>query len=442
MYNHTSQSRFGTLGHEIEAKLSSFGDYLLRSRITDNRRAPYFVGWVRQFLSRSPSPHSRTAADALSGYLSELEEQQRERWQIDQARNAVQAWLGWNQLSPEEKRPRPLDLQVSEEGKVGVHDLLKATEDLLHLRHYARTTERSYMDWTRRFLRYAAETERIEADHVVLTQTLFRDFASHLASCRRVSAGTQNQAFNALIFVYREVAGQDVGELPSMIRAKRGKRLPTVLSVDEVRSLLRELDGTPGLMAELIYGTGLRLIECCKLRVKDIDFGLNQTVVRGGKGDKDRITLLPDRLKPLLKKHLERVRELYERDRASGVAGVALPNALDRKYPDAGTDWGWFWMFPSTRLAIDPESNVVRRWHTTGSALQKAVREATKRAGITKRVGVHTLRHCFATHMLISGVDIREIQEYLGHAQVETTMIYTHVAKTMRAPAKSPLDAL
>ena len=238
------------------------------------------------------------------------------------------------------------------------------------------------------------------------------------------------------------VLGLEVGVLENTVRAKRGEHLPTVLSVEEVRRLFAQMSGTPRLMAELIYGGGLRVSECCNLRVKDLDFGMNQLHVRAGKGFKDRTTLLPDRLKPQLEKHLQRVRELYDQDRREGMEGVAMPDALDRKLPNACKEWAWFWAFPGRTLAVDPETHVVRRWHATDSAIQKMIAEAARKAGIPKRVTPHCLRHSFATQMLVNGVDIREVQELLGHSNVETTMIYLHVARGLRAPPRSPLDQL
>jgi integron integrase len=289
---------------------------------------------------------------------------------------------------------------------------------------------------------YLKETNRAVNDRPVISREGLTDFLSHLATARNVSASTQNQAFGALLFLFREVLGNELGDMERTVRARRGQRLPTVLASEEVRRLLEQLTGTTQLMAELTYGGGLRLMECCRLRVKDIDVGTNQIYVRSGKGDKDRTTLLPDRLKPSLQAHLERVRALYDQDRQAGVAGVALPDALERKLPNAGTDWAWFWVFPSKSLALDPRTQVVRRWHVTDSWLQRAVSQAARKANIPKRVTVHTLRHSFATHLLVNGVDIRQVQELLGHAHVETTMIYTHVARGLRAPPRSPLDAL
>ena len=246
----------------------------------------------------------------------------------------------------------------------------------------------------------------------------------------------------ALLFLCREVLGVSVDDLALTPKAKRGLHLPVVLSVPETAALLDCLHGIPRLMARLIYGGGLRVSECCELRVKDLDFEQGLVFVRSGKGDKDRSTLLAEAGSEELHAHLRSAETLHRSDRVSGLAGVWLPHALDRKYPSSGQELGWFWVFPSHTLSTDPRAGVVRRHHISDSVIQKAVKAAATRAKIHKPVSVHTLRHSFATHLLLGGVDIRQIQEYLGHANVETTMIYTHVVKELRSPARSPLDAL
>ena len=256
-----------------------------------------------------------------------------------------------------------------------------------------------------------------------------------------VSASTQNQALGAILFLCREVLGIESAHLALATRAKRGSRLPVVLSVPETASLLGALRGTTWLMAALIYGGGLRVSECCELRVKDIDFDQGLLFVRGGKGNKDRPTLLAEAGRTELRAQLQRAAAIHESDRRSGLAGVWLPDALERKYPNAGRELGWFWVFPSQTLSTDPRAGVVRRHHISDSVVQKAVKAASRATKIHKAVSVHTLRHCFATHLLLNGVDIRQIQEYLGHAN-ETTMIYTHVVRELRSPPRSPLDIL
>jgi integron integrase len=269
-----------------------------------------------------------------------------------------------------------------------------------------------------------------------------RDYATHLAVRQRVSASTQNQAVSAILFLCRDVLGVEVEGLALAARARRGTHLPVVLSMPETAALLGALRGRARLMAALIYGGGLRVSECRELRVKDLDFDQGLIIVRGGKGAKDRATLLAQAGREELRAHLRDVEARHRADRASGLAGVWMPEALERKYPNAGRELGWFWVFPSDTLSTDPRAGIVRRHHVSDSVVQKAVKAAATRAGIHKPVSVHTLRHSFATHLLLNGVDIRQIQEYLGHAHVETTMIYTHVVKDLRNPARSPLDLL
>jgi integron integrase len=267
-------------------------------------------------------------------------------------------------------------------------------------------------------------------------------FLSHLATRGRVSASTQNQAFNALLFLHRHVLEAELGDMSPTLRARRGRKLPVVLSVDEVRAVLSQLTGNHRLMIELIYGGGLRLNELVKLRVKDIDFDSETITVRSGKGDKDRATLLPQRLHADLRAHLETVRALHERDLAAGAGEAPLPGALRRKYPNAGREWGWQFVFPSAKLAVDTESRAVCRWHVSEATVQKAMKAAVRKAKLAKPASVHTLRHSFATHLLLQGVDIRRIQQLLGHKSVETTMIYTHVLASIAPAVRSPLDEL
>jgi integron integrase len=267
-------------------------------------------------------------------------------------------------------------------------------------------------------------------------------FLSSLATDSHVSASTQNQALNALIFLYREILKKDIGYVNGVVRAKRPHRLPVVLTRQEVRSILGSLEGSDWIMAMLLYGAGLRLMECLRLRVKDIDFASNQIVVRAGKGDKDRHTMLPAAVKEPLAKHLDLIRRLHQRDLERDLGRVALPNALERKYPNAGKEWGWQWVFPATSHYADRITGEKRRHHLHESVLQKAVKEAVRRAGIFKPASPHTLRHSFATHLLEDGYDIRTVQELLGHRDVSTTMIYTHVLNRGGKGVFSPADRL
>ena len=267
-----------------------------------------------------------------------------------------------------------------------------------------------------------------------------KDFLSSFAVERNVAPSTQNQAFNALLFLFRYVLDKDLNDIEGSVRASKKRRLPVVLTQQEVFRLFDHLNGICLLMSRLIYGGGLRLKECLRLRVKDIDFERDCVIVRSGKGDKDRETVLPESLKNDLRQHLEKVRDLYESDRAQNVAGVSLPGALARKYPHAVKEWAWQWLFPSKTLSVDPRARQIRRHHIHPSYLQKQIKAAAVAAGFSKNVTVHVLRHSFATHVLEKGYDIRSIQELLGHVNVQTTMIYTHVARKNKLGVKSPLD--
>jgi integron integrase len=267
-------------------------------------------------------------------------------------------------------------------------------------------------------------------------------FLTHLAIDLKVSASTQNQAFNALLFLYRQVLGKELAENINAKRAKRPRRLPTVMSKDEVKRILRAMSGTHQLMAKLFYGSGLRLMECVRLRVKDIDFEINQIVVRDAKGMKDRVTLLPETVKQPVKDHLAFVKTVHEKDMSQGHGGVFMPGALARKYPNASRQWGWQYVFPADRLSPDPRTDALRRHHIHETSVQKAVKRAAKLAGIGKPVSCHTFRHSFATHLLEDGYDIRTVQELLGHKDVRTTMIYTHVIGKGGMGVKSPFDTL
>jgi integron integrase len=303
------------------------------------------------------------------------------------------------------------------------------------LRHYSLRTEQTYQEWVERFLRFHGDAEPLS-----LGEAEVREFLEYLAVARNVSASTQNQAFSALLFLYGMVYERPLNDLRDVLRARRAGRLPVVLSREEVQRVLNAMEGTLGLIARLLYGTGMRLMEGLRLRVKDVDFERGTITIREGKGDKDRMVMLPETLKGGLITHLDRVRILWESDRALEIPGVWMPDALDRKYPEAGKEWAWMWVFPSRRLSLDPRSGVERRHHAHETGVQRAVKEAARLARIPKPVGCHTLRHSFATHLLERGTDIRSVQELLGHQSVETTQIYTHVMSRPGMGVVSPLD--
>lgn len=315
--------------------------------------------------------------------------------------------------------------------------LLEQIRRAIQTRHYSHKTEEAYVGWIRRFILFHSRRHPAEMGEKQIGQ-----FLSSLAREARVSASTQNQALNALLFLYHEVLRKEIGYVDGVVRAKRPHRLPVVLTREEVKVLLNHLEGTEWLMATILYGAGLRLMECCRLRVKDIDFSRNHIVVRSGKGNKDRHTMLPGVVKEPLAKHLDLGRRQHQRDLEQGLGRVALPNALDRKYPHAGKEWAWQWVFPASKYYAHPLTGGRYRHHLHESVLQKAVKEAAREAGIPKPATCHTLRHSFATHLLEDGYDIRTVQELLGHRDVSTTMIYTHVLNRGGQGVYSPVDKL
>ena len=432
---------------ESDLELGRFGEYLLKSRIVAEKHAPYYVAWVRRFLHQVPPKDGVTWEDRIAIFIQNLNV---EDWQLNQAERAVRLYFT-NYLTDSGAMQAFTPLAPDPSGCFRKADLLDATRKLIRLRHYSYRTEQTYLDWLNRFFQYLAgystalvtsQEKPAQVDRCNVTPQSVKDYLAYLAIKARVSASTQNQAFSALLFMCREVLRMELGDLSHNVRAKQRHHLPVVLSADEVSSMFSHMKDTPKLMAQLIYGGGLRVTECCRLRVKDLDFNSNLIFVRAGKGGKDRSTLLPQTVKPALVAHLERVKALHDKNLADGHGDVELPDALDRKYPKAAWEWCWQYVFPSRTLSVDPRSGKVRRHHVSDTAIQNAVRDSVRSAGIAKPASVHTLRHSFATSMLLHNVDIRQIQDYLGHANVETTMIYTHVVKDMRNPATSPLDML
>jgi len=326
---------------------------------------------------------------------------------------------------------------MADAGRSPPQRLLGEVRRAIRLRHYSRRTEEAYVWWVRRFVRYCGLRHPRE-----LGQGDVTEFLSSLAVDRKVSASTQNQALSALVFLYDDVLRMRVGWLEALVRAKRPARVPVVLTREEVRSILAGLPGVCWLLGALLYGTGMRLLEVLQLRAKDIDFAANEITIRGGKGDRDRVTMLPERLKSPLLHHLAEVRRQHERDVADGAGWVELPGALRIKYPNAGREWAWQWVFPATRPYVDPATRERRRHHLHESVIQRAFRVALRATGIAKRASCHTLRHSFATHLLEAGYDIRTVQELLGHRDVRTTMIYTHVLRRGGLGVRSPADSL
>jgi integron integrase len=309
--------------------------------------------------------------------------------------------------------------------------------DKLRVKHYSIRTEQAYSDWIKRYIFF--HDKRHPQD---MGAQDIEAFLTHLAVVGKVSASTQNQAKSALLFLYREVLEMQLPWLDKVTQAKAPKRLPVVLTVSEVQAVLSHLSGTHALIASLLYGTGMRLMEVMRLRVKDVEFSRREIVVREGKGFKDRVTMLPEAVMAPLKAHLVNVKTVHDEDVTQGFGEVYLPFALDKKYPNAGREWAWQYVFPSKNLSVDPRSGKTRRHHLDEKGRQRAMKQAVRDAGLTKPATPHTLRHSFATHLLQSGYDIRTVQELLGHSDVATTMIYTHVLNRGGRGVASPLDVL
>jgi integron integrase len=314
--------------------------------------------------------------------------------------------------------------------------LLDRVRQAIRARHYSPRTEKAYVFWIRRYIFFYKAKRHPDTMGAVEV----RDFLAALATRYHVSASTQNQAFSALLFLYRDVLGLELAGLQDVVRAKRPTRLPQVLSRHEVAEILRHIEGAPWLMAMLLYGAGLRLLECARLRIKDVDFDRREVIVRDGKGRKDRVTLLPERVQAPLAVHIDRVHAQHLEDLHRGAGFVELPDALATKYPNAAREWAWQWVFPATRTYYHGPTATVRRHHLHESVLQRAFKTALRVSGVPKPASCHSLRHSFATHLLESGYDIRTIQELLGHADVATTMIYTHVLNRGGRGVLSPVD--
>ncbi|MBW2039050.1 MAG: integron integrase [Deltaproteobacteria bacterium] len=411
--------------------LKAFEAFLLRKVTLKNNYVPYYVKWVTDCYGFLNEPLStRLSSEHKKNFLSHMAKRY-EDWQIRQADTALRFYDYF--LS--RNRAAAVEGHSAHGGEWS--DLEEKMRAALRLRQRSMSTEKTYLSWLRSFQGWIGEKQPAE-----LQGRDLQDFLSHLAVEKRIAPSTQNQALNAIVFLYRHVLGKNIDNELSAVRARQRRHLPVVLTAREIQSIFDQLAGVSRLMAMLIYGCGLRLQECLRLRIKDIDLEQNVVIVRSGKGAKDRRTVLPEILKDDLIRHMAEVRSLYDQDRREEISGVWLPGALERKYPNAGKEWGWFWLFPSKSLSVDPRRYIVRRHHVHAGSLQKAFKVALGKAGIAKQASVHTLRHSFATHLLEKGYDIRTIQELLGHQNLQTTMIYTHVAKKNILGVKSPLDAI
>ena len=417
--------------------LPEFQKFLLDRKLAPEKNIPFLAYWVSRFLGFARK-FERTVMEYNEITVQEFVESLRSDkrildWQPQQAEDAIRLYY-FNYLGKTGGRTRGIA------GIVDVNSALSETKRLIRLKHYSYSTERTYLQWIERFFSYALASENKKIED--LSSADFKNFLSHLALKQRVSSSTQNQAFNAILFLFRHVLNKETENLGDTVRAKRGQKLPVVLTVEEVRQLFSHMNGTNLMIAELLYGAGLRLMELARLRVQDIDFDADIIFVRSGKGDKDRSTMLPAAVRERLKEHLKKVKALHDKDIAAGHGAVFLPDALERKYPNAAKEWRWQYVFPSSKPSVDPRNGKVGRHHISDKSIQLALRDALRHAGIVKHATVHTLRHSFATHLLQNGINIREVQSLLGHKHVETTMIYTHVMRNMANAPQSPLDAL
>ena len=317
--------------------------------------------------------------------------------------------------------------------------ILDQVRDTMRLNHYSIHTERTYIDWIKRFIAFHRMKSR---DDLSGGESKIEAFLTHLAVDEQVASATQNQAMNALVFLYKRVLQQPLNEVINAVRSERKIHVPVVLTRDEVIKVISLLEGVPQLIVKLLYGSGLRIMEAVRLRIKDVDFQMKQITVRSGKGDKDRVTTFPASVIPLLENHLAKIKVIHDQDIARGHGDVYLPYALGRKYPKAGKEWAWQYMFPARDISTDPLTGTVRRHHVDPSVINKAIKAAAHRAGLAKQISAHTFRHSFATHLLQRGTDIRTIQALLGHSDVATTMIYTHILQQGGQGVPSPLDDL
>jgi integron integrase len=423
----------------INQILPEFQEFLLSRSLVPKKNVSFYANWVGKFLAFSNRNEDLRDDLKVEKFLNYLKSQKNiADWQIKQAGDALRLYIHHFI----DNKASILSPNLSQEGILNVSKILSEMRQAIRIKHYSYRTERSYMEWVEKFIDYLSHTKKKNVHTTALDSGDVRDFLSYLALTKRVSASTQNQAFNSLLFLFKDVLKRELGDLSKTVRAKRGQRLPVVLSPEEVQEMFKNVKGLNLITIQLLYGSGLRLMELARLRVKDIDFDSNLIFVRASKGDKDRATILPQTIKDKLKIHIKEVKKLHDKDLAGGHGEVYLPDALERKYPNAAKEWGWQYIFPASKLSVDPRSGKIRRHHISEKTIQNAVREAVEKAGIVKHASVHTLRHSFATHLLMNGVNIREIQNLLGHRHLETTMIYTHVIRDMVSVPQSPLDSL
>ncbi|WDE95558.1 integron integrase [Lentisphaera profundi] len=415
------------------AKMIDFMEYMSSLKV-DEKERKYYPRWIESFSqfckARGLDPWEPGALNSFIDNLSCSEEP----WKVMQAGKAIRHYVYWRRQT-DASVPKPLSLSSAKSESENRDLLLQKMVEVMRVQRKSYRTEQSYLSWVERYLHFHKEGA-FDAQEV-------SSFISHLAVEKGVAASTQNQAFNALVFFFRYVLEIELGDLSQAVRAVRKEKLPLVYSREEVKSLIANMpEGVALLMVRLIYGGGLRHSEAYRLRIKDVDRGRMCLTIRGGKGDKDREVPLGASLLPAIDFQLERIRKLYDEDRANNVAGCYLPHALEKKYANAGKEWGWFWLFPAENLAVDPRADIIRRHHVSSKYIMGPYKQALRKAGIVKAGTIHTLRHSFATHILEDGYDIRVLQELLGHSDVSTTQIYTHVMGVHKLNVTSPIDKL
>ena len=416
---------------------NTFEIFFLKNGVPKDK-IKFHVLWLNKFVAFYPGSLDHVSNKDIEMFLDRLKGDKFAAWQIEQARDAVilyiEKYCGKTILSARKSEER---ISANSPTIATWQQAKERFTELIRLRHYAYNTEKTYQDWIKRFILYTklGNPQQVSSEHV-------KQFLAYLAVKRKVAASTQNQAFNALLFLFRDVLGIEFGDFTNTIRAKKNQKIPVVLTTEEIKAVFAHIKVEMELALTLIYASGIRVTECVRLRVQDLDFGNHSLIVRSGKGDKDRVTLLPEFLHEPLKIHLKNVKLIHENDLKLGHGTVYLPDALERKYPRANKEWGWQYVFPATGLAVDPRSGIVRRHHVGQQTLQRAMKHAVSQAGLSKKASVHTLRHSFATHLLQSGYNIRTIQDLLGHKDVTTTMIYTHVIKNGPHGVKSPAEIL
>ncbi len=408
--------------------MENFEYYLKHSAKIADKYIPFFIHWVKAaYRFNKQSLNFPLTPNQSTRFLQSLKINHPD-WQVKQAHQALQHYTFFLQQKQKAAEKIQPNLKAWQQA-------ILSTQKILRVKQRSYSTEKSYLKWIRNFQVFVNNKHPAQ-----LNENDIQHFLSHIAVDKQVAASTQNQALNALIFFFRYTLQKEPGNNLDAVRANPKTRLPVVLTKQEIMCIFKHLNPTARLMAQIIYGGGLRLNECLKLRVKDIDFQNQIIWVRSGKGNKDRKTLLAQTVLEDLKQHLQAIRKIYLKDRQHKLPPVELPHALEKKYPNAGIEWKWFWLFPSRSLSIDPRTSIVRRHHLHPATLQKAFKTALKKCKIPKAASIHSLRHSFATHLLENGYDIRTVQELLGHKNLQTTMIYTHIAKTNLEKVRSPLD--